>query len=69
VPHRILVGLVRVVLVVVALMRSMAVAVVKIVDVVLVLDRGVAAVWAVFVYVPFGPEMPPARDPAVQGVV
>ena len=62
-------GLERVVLVVVSLVRSMAVTVVKVVDMVLVLDRGVAAVRAVLVPVLLGLEVPPARHPAVQGVV
>ena len=62
-------GLERVVLVVVAFMGSMTVTVVKVVDMVVVLDRGVTAVWAVLVVVLFGLEVPLARDPTVQGVV
>ena len=62
-------GLERVVLVVVAFMRSMTVAVVKIVDMVFVFDRGVAAIRAVLVFVLLGLLMPPAADPASQGVV
>lgn len=62
-------GLGRVVFVVVTLMRSMTMAVVKIVDVVVVLDRGVAAVGTVFVFMLLGLEVSPVRDPAVQGVV
>ena len=68
-PHGFVIGLERVVLVVVTFMRSMTVAVVKIVDVVLVLDRGVAAVWAVLVFVPLGLVVPPACDPTSQGAV
>jgi len=59
----------KVVLVVVSLMRGMAVTVVKVVDMVVVLDRRVAAVGAVLVFVPLGLEVPLARDPTVQGAV
>lgn len=59
----------RVVLVVVAPMRGMTVAVVKVVDMVLVLDRGVAAVRAVLVLVLLGLEVPSAGDTAVQRAV
>ena len=45
-PHWLVMGIERVVFVVVAFMRCMAVAVVKIVDMVSVLDGGVATVWA-----------------------
>src|SRR5665811_388243 len=62
-------GLERVVRVVVAFMRSMTVAVVKIVDMVFVLDCGVAAVWTVLVLVLLGLVVAPACDPTSQGVV
>ena len=54
-PHGFVLGLQRVVLVVVAFMRCMAVAVVKLVDMVSVFDAGVATVWAVLVFVPLRP--------------
>jgi hypothetical protein len=59
----------RVVLVVVSLVRRMTVTIVNVVDMVAVLDRGMAAVGAVLVLVPFGLEVPPARDPTPQGAV
>ena len=62
-------GLERVVLVVVSFMWSMTVTVVKIVDVAVVLDRGVAAVWAVLVLVLLGFEVPSAGDPIVHSTV
>jgi len=62
-------GLERVVLVVVSLVRSMAVTVVKVVDMVVVLDRGVTAVFTVLVFVLLGLEVLPSRDPIVHGAV
>jgi len=62
-------GLERVVFVVVVLMRSMAVAVVKIVDMVFVLDGGVATVWAMLVFVLLRLVVPSAGDPTSQGAV
>ena len=59
----------RVVLVVVSLVRSMAVTVVKVVDMAAMLDCGVAAAWSVFVFMQLGLDVSPARDPAVQGPV
>ena len=59
----------RVVLVVVSLVRSVAVPVVEIVDMVVVLDHRVAAVDAVFVLMPLGLEVSPSRDPVVHGAV
>src|SRR5450631_3859626 len=50
-------------------MRCMAVAVVKVVDMVLVLDRGVSAVRTMLVLMAFGLVVTPAGDPAAQGVV
>jgi uncharacterized membrane protein len=68
-PHGFVVALQRVVLVIVAFMRSMTVAVVKVVDMVFVFDRGVAAARAVLVFMLLGLLVPPARDPASQGAV
>ena len=62
-------GLERVVFVVVAFVGGMTVAVVKVVHMVLVLDRGVTAVGTVLVVVLLGLEVTSARDPPVQGVV
>ena len=59
----------KVVLVVVSFMRGMTVAVVKVVDMLVMLDRRVAAVGAVLVFVPLGLEVPTARDPTAQGAV
>jgi hypothetical protein len=59
----------NVVLVVVSKMRSMAVTVVKVVDMAVVPDRGMAAVDAVLVLVPFGLEVPLAGEPAVKSAV
>jgi len=61
--------LVWVVLVVVSLVRSVAVTVVQIVDMVVVLDYGVATVHAVFVLMPLGLEVSPSRDPIAHGAV
>ena len=61
--------LVWVVLVVVSLVRSVAVPVVEIVDMVVVLDHGVATVGAVFVLMSLGLEVSPPRDPVVHGAV
>lgn len=68
-PHWLVMGLERVVFVVVAFMRCMAVAVVKIVDMVFVLDGGVAAVWAMLVFVLLRLFVSPACDPTSQCAV
>ena len=59
----------KVVLVVMSLVRSMAVTVVQVVDVVVVLQRRVTAVRAVLVLVQLGFEMSSPGDPIVQGAV
>ena len=56
-------------LVVVSFVRCMMVTVVQVVDMAVVLDRGVAAVWAVFVFVQLRLEVPPARDPVMHRTV
>ena len=56
-------------LVVVAFMRGMTVAVVKVVDMAIVLDRGVAAVGTVLVLVLLGLVVPSAPDPASERTV
>ena len=68
-PHGFVVGLQRVVFVVVAFMRSMTVAIVKIVNMVFVFDRRVAAVRAMLVFVLLGLFVLPARDLTSQGAV
>ena len=57
------------VLVVVSKVRSMSVTVVKVVDVVVVLHRWVAAVWAVLVLVSLGFEVSFARDATMHSAV
>ena len=59
----------RVVLVVVPFVRRMTVTIVNVVDMVAVLDRGMAAVGAVLVLVPLSLEVPPARDTTAQAAV
>ena len=59
----------KVVLVVMSFMRSVTVTVVKVVDVSVVLDRGVATVWAVLVLVLLGLEVALASDPTAEGAV
>ena len=57
------------VFVVVSFVRSMTVTVVQVVDMVVVLDRAVAAVGTVLVFVLLGFEVPLAREPTAQGAV
>ena len=59
----------EVVLVVVSLMRRMTVTIMEVVDMVVVLYRGMAAVGAVLVFVPLGLQVPPSSDPTAHGAV
>ena len=58
-----------VMLVVVSFVRSMPMTVVQIVDMAPMLDRRVTAVGTVLVLMPFGLEVPSARDATMHGTV